>query len=183
MQPLAVNVARARDGVVMTRRWSAIIFPSANGTMTIPPLVAHLFNTSSARREELRCTATTLEVQEASAPAAAAPSTRSAVRSAQSYVPWIVAIVLTIVVIAILIKPIRHEIATRREVQGVMRSGNIREAIDAMVDPRTIANEASDRGDAYRALRSLLDALDRDRALEGDADVERRVRDLVQSLR
>ena len=183
MQPLAVNVERARDGVVMKRRWSAIIFPSANGTMTIPPLVAHLFNTSSARREELRCTATTLEVQEASAPAAAAPSTRSAVRSAQSYVPWIVAIVLAIVIIAILIKPIRHEIATRREVQGVMRSGNIREAIDAMVDPRTIANEASDRGDAYRALRSLLEALDRDRALEGDADVERRVRDLVQSLR
>ena len=66
-----------------------------------------------------------------------------------------------------------------------MRSGNIRDAVHQLVDPNVVANEAGDRGDAYRALRSLLDAVERDRVLEGDAadEIERRVRDLVQSLR
>jgi uncharacterized protein (DUF2267 family) len=42
-------------------------------------------------------------------------------------------------------------------------------------------NEASDRGDAWRALRSLLDAMERERDIAAGADAElaRRVRDVL----
>ena len=78
----------------------------------------------------------------------------------------------------------RADRSLSREVKRIMRSGDIREAVDAIVDPNAIAREASDRGDAYRALRSLLDAVERDRALDVDVatELEARVRDLVQSL-
>jgi hypothetical protein len=94
----------------------------------------------------------------------------------------IIALFLSIV---ISIKPIRRSIEVRRKVRSVMRSGNIREAVHQLIDPNVVASEASDRGDAYRALRSLLDAVERDRVLEAHAadEIERRVRDLVQSLR
>jgi hypothetical protein len=47
------------------------------------------------------------------------------------------------------------------------------------IEPGALIREPSDRGDAYRALRSLLDALERERVVAGDEEVVRRVRDLV----
>ena len=47
------------------------------------------------------------------------------------------------------------------------------------IDPALLIREPSDRGDAYRSLRSLLDALDRDRIPATLRDVAHRVRDLV----
>jgi hypothetical protein len=43
-------------------------------------------------------------------------------------------------------------------------------------------NEASDRGDAWRALRSLLDAAERERDVAVDAgdELSRRVRDVLR---
>jgi hypothetical protein len=184
VQELPLTVERAHDGVAMTRRWSYLIFPAASGSMTIPPLVSRTFNPNLSRREELRCAASTLEVQEAvSGGVAPAPSPARAATSLdyKRILPWIVALLA----ILISIKPIRRSIELRRRVRSIMRSGNIREAVDQLIDPNIVANEASDRGDAYRALRSLLDAIERDRVPEAGAadDIERRVRDLVQSLR
>jgi hypothetical protein len=53
------------------------------------------------------------------------------------------------------------------------------------IDETTLAAEISDRGDAYRALRSLLDSVERDRisAAEAHDEMRRRARDLVESLR
>jgi hypothetical protein len=183
VQELPLTVERASDGVTMTRRWSYLIFPAASGSMTIPPLVSKAFNPNLSRREEQRCAASTLEVQEASSGGARAPSPARAAEGggARRIWPWLAAIIA----IVISIKPIRRSIEVRRKVRSIMRSGNILEAVHQLIDPNVVANEASDRGDAYRALRSLLDAVERDRVLEADAEVEieRRVRDLVQSLR
>jgi hypothetical protein len=62
----------------------------------------------------------------------------------------------------------------------------IREAVHARLEtrgiqPRELLREASERGEAYRALRSLLDALDRDRIDVGnrEREVRRRLRDLL----
>jgi hypothetical protein len=187
VQELPLTVARARDGVAMTRRWNYLIFPAASGSMTIPPLVAKAFNPNLSRREELRCAASTLEVQEASSGGAPAPSPARAigVSGAKHILPWAMVIIALFLSIVISIKPIRRSIEVRRKVRSVMRSGNIREAVHQLIDPNVVASEASDRGDAYRALRSLLDAVERDRVLEAHAadEIERRVRDLVQSLR
>jgi hypothetical protein len=185
VQPLALNVERVHDGVVMTRRWSYIVFPSASGTMTLPPLTTQVFNPQLSRREELRCARATIEVQQASAAPTAPFRSQVAGRGSQVWLPWILGIVGALLVIAMFVRPMRRAIEVRRTVRSILNSGNVRDAVHQLVDPNTIANEPSDRGDAYRALRSLLDAIERDRALEMNAadDVERRVRDLVQSLR
>jgi len=185
VQPLALNVERVQNGVAMTRRWTFVIFPSASGTMTLPQLVAHAFNPQLGGREELRCGATTIEVQAASEVASPALADRAAEgggATLKRLMPWGVGGVLAIIVIAICIRPVRREMRIRRDVRAIINSGNVRDAVDKLVDANTIVKEASDRGDAYRALRSLLDALERDRVLD-DSDLERRVRDLVQSLR
>jgi len=180
VQPLALKVDRVPDGVSMTRRWTFVIFPAASGTMTLPQLVTQAFNPQLGGREELRCGETTIEVQTAAPPQASAPFSGPIVK--RSFPQWIIAVALLLIVIAICVRPIRREMKTRRTVRAILNSGNVRDAVDRLVDPNTIAKEASDRGDAYRALRSLLDALERDRVVE-DGDLERRVRDLVQSLR
>ena len=188
VQPLAVNVERMRDGVVMSRKWSYVIFPASTGTMTIPAVTARVFDPASGRRE-VRCASATLEVQAADLNGAPAPSpasggsTGNVPLSDERLIAIIVGGVVALLILIFSIKPLSRSLRVRREVRRIMNSGNIREAVDAMVDKNTIANEASERGDAYRSLRSLLDALDRDRVLQGEADLERRVRDLVQSLR
>jgi hypothetical protein len=51
------------------------------------------------------------------------------------------------------------------------------------IDPATLLREASDLGDAYRALRSLLDALERDRIDVADrsGEIRRRIRELLDA--
>ena len=186
VQQVSLNVEKVRDGAVMNRRWSYIIFPAHNGTMTIPPLVVSAFNPVLSRREELRCAGSTLEVQQASAAIAPiAAATRPLVEgNRRALLPWIAGAIVAVLALLVLVKPIRRRRRVRRQIKWIMNSGNIRETVDAMVDPNALAREASDRGDAYRSLRSLLDAVERDRALDVDVtrELEARVRDLVQSL-
>ena len=49
------------------------------------------------------------------------------------------------------------------------------------LSPAVLLREASERGEAYRSLRSLLDALERDRILveRRDREIRRRLRDLL----
>src|SRR5438067_2487249 len=47
------------------------------------------------------------------------------------------------------------------------------------VAPSALMREASERGDAYRSLRSLLDALERDRIVADEREIAQRVRDVV----
>jgi hypothetical protein len=62
-------------------------------------------------------------------------------------------------------------------------SGDVRARIDALLrrDPAVLLAERSERGDAYRALRSLLDAIERDRdiAVDAERELRRRVRDVL----
>jgi hypothetical protein len=78
---------------------------------------------------------------------------------------------------------VKREIVIRRQVREIVRSGEIRAQVDARlgVDATSLLNERSDRGDAYRALRSLLDAIDRDRDIGVDRkrELTRRVREVL----
>jgi hypothetical protein len=90
---------------------------------------------------------------------------------------------LIVVAFAILAFPrVRKELALRREVRDIIRSGEVRARIDERVNASALLTEQSDRGDAYRSLRSLLDAIDRDRDLGIDANKElaRRVKEVLR---
>ncbi|PYQ58749.1 MAG: hypothetical protein DMF58_14140, partial [Acidobacteria bacterium] len=74
----------------------------------------------------------------------------------------------------------------RREVRHLVRPTALetRTAVDEYlgtrgIEPAALMREPSERGDAYRSLRSLLDALERDRIAAGQREIAQRVRDLV----
>lgn len=73
--------------------------------------------------------------------------------------------------------------ATRRDVREIVTGGLHSFLTRKKIDETALANEISDRGDAYRALISLLDAIQRERIPIEEADVDQRARDLVESLR
>jgi oxygen tolerance protein BatD len=194
VQQLPLKVDRVRDGVTMTRRWSYVIFPTATGTMTIPPLIATVFDPRAGRRDELRCAATTLEVQSGGqAPSPVPPLSMPAGQAGAPLLHWIGAIALALLAIGFVARRLRRSSRLRREVREITNRpspAEVREAAQQMlarrgIDANAIAKESSDRGDAWRALRSLLTALEHDRAMEIDAarDLDRRVHDLIQSLR
>jgi hypothetical protein len=62
--------------------------------------------------------------------------------------------------------------------------GETRQAVDEYllsrgIEPAALLREPTDRGDAYRSLRSLLDALEHERVDAGKDEIAQRVRDLV----
>ncbi|HEX8252912.1 MAG TPA: hypothetical protein VF846_07190, partial [Thermoanaerobaculia bacterium] len=81
---------------------------------------------------------------------------------------------------------VRRELAIRRQVREIVRNATpleIRERIEERLD--IDVREQSDRGDAYRALRSLLDAAERDRdiAVDAEDEIARRVREVLTASR
>jgi hypothetical protein len=186
-----VSVQR-RDEAVMTRRWRYLIFPATSGMFVIPPLTAQTLTPAGVRRE-LRCEQRALLVQAADAavmqPHAPPRSGSSPIEAARQSLPLIGVAAAILVLLAIAWPRIARARAIRRDTHVIVREtpSETRIAVDEWlsargVNPIDILRETSDRGDAYRALRSLLDAAERDRLIAEPDDVRGRVRDLVAIL-
>jgi hypothetical protein len=98
-------------------------------------------------------------------------------------------VALALVALAIVAPPIERGRRARRESRALLRetSAETRAAVEAWIvergiDPVALLREPSDRGDAFRALRSLLDAMEHERIDASPREVRRRVRDLVSLL-
>lgn len=180
VQPLAVEANKTRDGTTMSRKWRFVIFPAHSGTLSLPPIAADAFNPANAQRVHLRCAATTLAVQQV-ARKPAAGSSRPATMP-RDWRPWAVALAVLAIIIAIVTPRIRRAAAARRDVREIVNGGLHTFLVRKKIDETALANEVSDRGDAYRALVSLLDAIQRERITPEEADVELRARDLVESV-
>ena len=181
-----LTVQRTREEARMSRRWRYLIFPAANGAMVIPPLVATALTPDGAR-QELRCEQRVLMVKEARSPKPA-PLTPRAKRTeaARQALPWAGAVALALVALAVAVPPLQRGRRARREARGLIREtpAETRAAIEAWlveqeVDPASLLREASDRGDAWRAVRSLLAALEHERMETSPRELRRRVRELV----
>jgi len=186
-----VSVQR-RDEAVMTRRWRYLIFPATSGMFVIPPLTSQTLTPAGVRRE-LRCEQRALLVQAADAavmqPHAPPPSSNSPIEAARQSLPLIGVAAGILILLAIAWPRIARARAVRRDTRALVREtpSETRIAVDGWlstrgIDPVAILRETSDRGDAYRALRSLLDAAERDRLIAEPDDVRGRVRDLIASL-
>jgi hypothetical protein len=187
----ALSVQR-RDEAVMTRHWRYLIFPATSGMFVLPPLTAQTLTPAGVRRE-LRCEQRALLVQAADAaamqPHAPPPSASSPFEAARQSLPFIGIAAAILMLLAITWPRIARARAIRRDTRALVREtpAETRIAIDEWlsardIDPTAILREISDRGDAYRGLRSLLDAAERDRLSAEAEDVRDRVRDLVASL-
>ena len=176
-----VSVSRDDGSFGMSRRWRYLIFPEESAAMTIPPLTLLVFDPVTAQRRELRCGSSFVNAVAARAPV---PPRQEAVGGAADTraATWPLAGGALLVACLFALPLVRRELALRRDVREIVRGATpaeIRARIDERV--RVPLDERSDRGDAYRALRSLLDAAERDRDISVDAEDEiaRRVRDVL----
>ena len=96
--------------------------------------------------------------------------------------PWAGAVILMAIVIAIVTPRIKRSAAVRRDVHEIVNGGLHTFLARNKIDETALVNEISDRGDAYRALISLLDAIQRERIGAEEGDLEQRARDLVESV-
>ena len=178
---------------ITTRNWRYLIFPREQGMFEVPPLVANVFNPATGSVTALRCEAQSLAVtSDAARGAADAPAAAVSSRPAwRAWLPIVAGVLGGLVVLSVTAVFWRRLRALRRTARALAAHESIAEtraAVDAHVaargmDPVALLRDGSERGDAYRALRSLLDALERDRFAAEERDLERRIRDLLAALR
>lgn len=177
-----VSVSR-EEPFSMTRRWRYLIFPSSAGMLEIPPLSLTVFDPTTATRRELRCSSSFVDAVMAT-PAAGGSPVKGVLPPRTRPWPWITVFLLMLLTGVIAIPRIRRELALRRDVRGIVRDATPHE-IRARVEQRVQigVGEVSDRAEAWRALRSLLDAAERDRdiAIHAEREIARRVRDVLAS--
>lgn len=182
-----VTVNRDDGNIAMSRRWTFLIFPSNAGPLQIPALTMRVFDPATGERRDLRCDSAFLDVLAAKPPSqqpSVAPLAPAV--NARAKWPWILGAIALLVAVWFVAMRLRDELALRRDVRDVLRDPEP-EAIRARIaervriDPR----EASDRGDALRALLSILDAKERERdiAVDAEREIRRRVRDLLRYRR
>jgi hypothetical protein len=187
------SIDRSMSIPAMTRRWQYLLFPARSGALAIPPLTLRSFSPSTATSRVLRCQAATLNVtaaeRDASSPGAASSPLRSSprIRQAAEIAAAAIAIALIVLLITRVMERRRRKSQRIRQLVTDRSPAQIREAVherlgERGIDVATLMRESSDRGDAYRALRSLLDALEGDRMTADESEVRRRVRELLDSL-
>ncbi|HEX9162745.1 MAG TPA: BatD family protein [Thermoanaerobaculia bacterium] len=187
------SLDRSANAPSMTRRWQYVLFPASSGAMLIPPLTIATFSPGTSQLRVLRCEASTLDVTGSARPAESS-ARRSTARARSSQTRNLALIVLAaaaaLLLAAIALRTVRRrrgESLRVRELVDDRSPAQIRDVVHERlaargIDAATLLRESSDRGDAYRALRSLLDALEHDRMTAGEREVERRVRELLDSL-
>ncbi|HEY8134046.1 MAG TPA: hypothetical protein VII12_19375, partial [Thermoanaerobaculia bacterium] len=181
-----LNVNRVRHDAWMNRQWQFLIFPETSGRFAIPAVSTSILTPAGAR-QSLRCEAQTLTVLAAS-PNEPPPrlASRRPPLTARALMLWAAAVVLTCAIIALAVARTQRSRRVRTRVRRLVKPTvpETRAAVDDYlgtlgIEPTALMHEPSDRGDAYRSLRSLLDALERDRIFAGEQEIADRVRDLV----
>ncbi|HEV7766237.1 MAG TPA: BatD family protein [Thermoanaerobaculia bacterium] len=179
-----VTVVRDEGAFAMSRQWRYLIFPERSGLLDLPPLSMRIFDPASGTRRELRCGTSFVNAVTAQAPEAALP----AVTPSSRPLPWplIIGAIALVFAALVFVPRLLRELKLRRDVQEIVRGATPAE-IRARIEERVSIDlrESSERGDAMRALRSLLDAAERDRdiAVDGEQEIARRVRDVLESAR
>ena len=179
-----VTLSREEGSVVMSRNWRFLIFPARDGLLYVPPLTLRTFSPTTGQRKDLRCEASTFEASTAALPVVqTSEKPGRSVRNPMRALPWAAGAALALLLGGLGIPRLARELKVRREARQVVEgktAAEIRAAVEARVNP-AVLQEASDRGDAYRALRSMLDAAERERdvAVDAEAEIARRVRELL----
>jgi hypothetical protein len=186
-----VTSTRSEGTSTAIRRWRYLIFPSESGLFSVPSLTMTIFDPAAGVRRELRCRDAVVDAFSVGAPPATPgvePPPAAVMRRPQW--PAVSGALLLAIVIGIGAPRVRREVARRRLANEIMRDATPAEIVVRMeaylpADAPALMAEHSDRGDAWRALRSLLDAVERDRdiAVGADREIARRIRDVLRYAR
>jgi hypothetical protein len=177
-----VNVARDEGSFAMSRQWRYLMFPEQSGMFEVPPLSMQIFDPATGTRRDLRCAISFVNAVAATVAEAPLPAVKPSARPLPW--PWIVGGLVFLLAALFTLPRLRRELLLRREVRKIVRDASPAE-IRARIEARAPIDlrEASERGDAMRALRSILDAAERDRdiAIDSEREIERRVREVLQA--
>ncbi len=177
-----VKVARDEGSFGMSRQWRYLSFPEQSGMFEIPPLAMQIFDPAAGTRRDLRCGASFVNALAATPAEAPLPAVKPAARPLPW--PWIAGALAILLAALLTIPRLRRALVLRREVRSIVNDASPAE-IRARIDERVSIDlrEPSERGDAMRALRSLLDAAERDRdiAVDSEKEIARRVRDVLSA--
>ncbi|MEO8382970.1 MAG: BatD family protein [Acidobacteriota bacterium] len=169
----------------LTRRWQYLILPARTGTLAIPALAMNIFDPGAGLHRQLRCPAVTLDVVAVSkpVPASDAPSEEG---SRPIPWPWWLGGGALLLALGLAVPRLLREAEVRREALRIVRGATPAE-VRARMEQRVAIDlrEPTDRGDAWRALRSLLEATERDRDIGANSEKElvRRVREVLRLTR
>jgi hypothetical protein len=187
-----VAVDRTHEVAVMRRSWKYLLFPRQPGAMKIPPLITNTFSPTPVARQTLRCEAAAIDVVTAP-PVVERPAQRvTTSMSSHNARRWLIgiALVAVVAVAALVLMRRRRNVADRAAALIDERSpAEVRAAINEMLidrhlDPDVLLREPSERGESYRAFRSIADAIETDRIDEGSgrALLAERVGDLLEVI-
>lgn len=176
-----VTVSREEHVFGMTRQWRYLIFPATSAPMEIPPLSLRVFDPKAAQRKELRCSGSFINAIIAAAPAGATPTAPPP--PPRAVWPFVGGALFLAGSLALMLPRLRRELTLRRTVRQIVEGATPAE-IRARMEERMHVDlrEQTDRGDAWRALRSLLDAAERERdiAVDAEGEIARRVREVLR---
>lgn len=177
-----VTVAREEGAFAMSRQWRYLILPTQSGMLEVPPLSMRIFDPAGNQRRDLRCGTAFVNAVAAQTPETPLPPVTASARPLPW--PWIIGALALLLAAFIALPRLRRDLTLRREVREITRDASPAE-IRARVEARVPVDlrESSERGDAWRALRSLLDAAERDRdiAINSEQEIARRVRDVLEA--
>ena len=184
-----LTVTRGADAATMSRKWKLLVFPTRDGAFKLPPLVTRAFSPTAAR-QELRCEAVTLNVHrhpERSRGTREGGGAQLSPKIPPALIPTTVVIALVLLTVPLILRASKRSNRIRALAHPIneLRPKLAALLAEKQIDEAQLLKEPTERGDAYRSLLSLLDAIDRQRVEIDDPDreVEFRLHDFLQFLK
>lgn len=191
IEDAGLSVDRTHDVAVMRRRWKYLLSPRQAGALAIPPLVTNTFVPSTGMRTALRSNAVTIHVQTA-APVVDTNRAPFTPIARTPDLPWLLIIAVAALAFVAAVAVFRGRKSASGRAGAIVADhtpAEVRAAVHELltkreVDPDQLLRESSERGDAYRAVRSLTDAIETDRIDEtsGREMLKERVGELLEVI-
>jgi hypothetical protein len=200
VEPGELEVSRRDDGLRTERSWTMIVVPRAGREIVIPSLTLRAWNPESGRLEELRCDPGRATIEAVPAMAAPAPrrppppeSADAEPSSRASLWPLLLAGALVVVGGGAWLLFARRRRTLRPQEERVLRhreqprrmKEEVREMLrEKAIDPALLYAAETPLADAWRALWSLLDVLEKEpwEKERSEDDLKRRVREFAARL-
>ncbi|MGH9459504.1 MAG: BatD family protein [Thermoanaerobaculia bacterium] len=197
VNPRDVEVYPASNGVAMRRHWTYILLGNAVRGRSVPPLELRAWSPEERRIETLRCEPGEIAVMEAAQTPAPAPSRVEAVIEEEDAPspPWPAAAAIALLLAGggVWLAFVRHRDRLRPDERRILDRADepraMKEEVRALLRERNHDEAALYRGesplaDAFRALWSLLDVLEKEpwEKERSQDDLRRRVREFVRRV-
>lgn len=186
------TVDRQTGSLTMLRNWKFLLFPQHSGRLAIPPLEFRTFVPARGETSMLRCGSSVVAVNPvAGSSRSPVPLRQPAARARTRLLwPWVAAGAALLAVAFVVLRPGRARVS-RGDLERVlslfeqpraMRTSLYELVAERGLSVEALLREASERGDAFRAVQSLIDIAEKE-TLTGDVSARELKRRLARFLK